>query len=102
MEIIWPDFAIENLKVIFDFYTVKASKKVAHIIRIEILNATKQLINHPTSGQKEIHLQKLEKNFRYIVSGNYKIIYKVENGQIIISDVFDTRQNPDKMVDEKR
>lgn len=102
MEIIWTHFAIENLKVIFDFYTIKASKKVAHKIRVQILNATEQLINHPTSGQKEIHLQKLKKDFRYIVSGNYKIIYKVEGAQIIISDVFDTRQNPDKMVDEKR
>ncbi len=102
MEIIWTDFAIENLKVIFDFYSIKANKKVAHKIRIQILTATKQIINHPTSGQNEIHLQKLEKDFRYVVSGNYKIIYKVEDGQIIISDVFDTRQNPDKMVDEKR
>ena len=102
MEIIWTDFAIENLKIIFDFHIVKANKKTAHKIRIQILNATKQLINHPASGQKELHLEKLKKDYRYVLSGNYKIIYKVEDSQIIISDVFDTRQNPDKMVDEKR
>ena len=62
MEIIWTDFAIENLKIIFDFYTVKASKKVAHNIRKQIFNTTKQLINHPNSGQKELYLEKLEKD----------------------------------------
>lgn len=102
MEIIWTDFAIENFKIIFDFYTVKANRKVAHQIRKQILTSTEQLIKHPNSGQKELHLEKLEKDYRYVLSGNYKIIYKVEDSQIIISDVFDSRQNPDKMVDEKR
>jgi len=102
MEIIWTDFAIENLKIIFNYYAVKASKKVAHKIRIEILTSTKQLIDHPNSGQIEVHLAKLEKDYRYVLSGNYKIIYKVEDSRIIISDVFDSRQNPDKMIIEKR
>ena len=101
MEIIWTDFAIENLKIIFNYYAVKASKKVAHKIRIEILTSTKQLIDHPNSGQIEVHLAKLEKDYRYVLSGNYKIIYKVEDSRIIISDVFDSRQNPDKMIIEK-
>ena len=101
MQIIWTDFATENLKIIFDFYTIKASKKVAHKIRKEILNTTKQLIMHPTSGQKELLLEKLGRDYRYLLSGNYKIIYKVENTQIIISDVFDARQNPSKMISTK-
>ena len=32
MKIIWTDFAIDNLKNIFDHYSTKASKKVAHKI----------------------------------------------------------------------
>lgn len=102
MEIIWTDFAIENLKIIFEFYAVKANKKVAHNIRKKIFNTTKQLINHPNSGQKELYLEKLEKDYRYVLSGNYKIIYNVEDSKIIISDVFDSRQNPEKLIDEKR
>ena len=43
----------------------------------------------------------LEKEYRYILSGNYKIIYKVEDSYIIITDVFDARQNPSKMIGEK-
>ncbi|WP_126337196.1 type II toxin-antitoxin system RelE/ParE family toxin [Kaistella antarctica] len=63
----------------------------------QILNTTKQLVNHPSSGQKELLLEMLEKEYRYILSGNYKIIYKVEDSYIIITDVFDARQNPSKM-----
>ena len=101
MEIIWTDFAIENLKIIFDFHIVKANKKTAHKIRIQILNATKQLINHSVSGQKELHLEMLEKEYRYVLSGNYKIIFKVDDSYIIITDVFDARQNPSKITAEK-
>lgn len=102
MRIIWTDFAIENLKDIFDFYSIKASSKAAHKIRKQILSSTKQLLNNPESGQLEFNLEKLKQNHRYLVSGNYKIIYRINDNQIIINDVFDTRQNPVKMNDEDR
>ena len=53
MKIIWSDFAIENLKDIFDYYKIKASSKVAQKIRREILESTKLLIHNPESGQIE-------------------------------------------------
>ncbi|MDO5615595.1 MAG: type II toxin-antitoxin system RelE/ParE family toxin [Cruoricaptor ignavus] len=102
MEIIWTDFAIENLKEIFEYYSFKANKKVAHKIRKNIFESTKHLINHPKSGQIEHHLEKLKQNHRYIVSGNYKIIYLIIENKIVITDIFDARQNPTKMVDENR
>ncbi|AXG71124.1 ParE toxin of type II toxin-antitoxin system, parDE [Kordia sp. SMS9] len=102
MKIIWTDFAIENLKDIFDYFSNKVSNETAHKIRKQILNSTNQLINNPKSGQLEFNLQKLKQNHRYVVSGNYKIIYRIYAHQIIISDVFDTRQNPTKMNDEDR
>jgi len=102
MKIIWSDFAIENLKDIFDYYQIKASKKVAHKIRKEILNSTKQLINNPESGQTEFYLEKLKQNHRYVLSDNFKIIYRIGNDEIFINDVFDVRQNPNKMIDKER
>ena len=102
MKIIWTDFAIENLKDIFDYYSIKASKKVAHKIRKQIFESTKQLIKNPESGQIEFNLERLKQNHRYLLIGNYKIIYKISEDQIIIADVFDTRQNPIKMNDESR
>ena len=102
MKIIWSDFAIENLKQIVDYYNDKASKKVAHKIRKQILDSTKQLLYNPESGQTEISLEKLNQNHRYILSGNYKIIYRTSEDVIFVNDVFDVRQNPNKMMDQKR
>ncbi len=102
MKIVWTDFAVENLKDIFDYYSNKASKRTAHKIRKQILNSTKQLIKNPESGQIEFNLEILNQNHRYLVSGNYKIIYRLNGNEIIINDVFDTRQNPVKMNDKNR
>jgi plasmid stabilization system protein ParE len=102
MKIIWTDFAIANLKDIFDYYLENANEKVAHKIRKRILNSTNQLKINPEIGQIEINLESLKKNHRYLVSDNYKIIYRVFENQVIINDVFDTRQNPVKMNDENR
>lgn len=78
MVIVWTDFAIENLKDIFDYYAIKANKKVAHKIKKQILNDTKQLVNNPKLGQIELYLEKLNQHHRYLLSGNYKVIYRIE------------------------
>jgi len=101
MKVIWTDFAIESLKDIFDYYSLKAHKEVAHKIRKQILESTKQLKNNPESGQIEFNLEKLNKNHRYVTSGNYKVIYQIFENQVTINDVFDTRQNPVKIERDK-
>lgn len=102
MKIVWTDFAIENLKSIFYYYATKANRKVAHKIRKQILDSTKQIIKNPESGQLEFYLENLNLKHRYILIKNYKIIYRTINNQIVISDIFDVRQNPIKMNDEDR
>lgn len=79
MNIIWTDFAIENLKNIFKYYTEKANKRVAHKIQKQILNSSKLLKSNPESGQIEFNLERLNQNHRYLVIGNFKLIYKVED-----------------------
>ena len=102
MKIIWTDFAIENLKGIYDFYAQKAGKKIANKIKLKIFESTKQLLKNPESGQLELSLENLQQNHRYLVSGNYKIIYRLFDNQIAIVDIFDTRQEPKKILDENR
>jgi mRNA-degrading endonuclease RelE of RelBE toxin-antitoxin system len=75
---------------------------VAHKIRKQILESTKQLLSNPESGQIEFNLEKLNQNYRYLLSGNYKIIYRISEDVIFVNDVFDVRQNPNKMMDQKR
>ncbi len=102
MKIIWTDFAIENLKDIFDFYSTTVNKKVANKIKQEIFKSVKLLVRYPELGQVELYLERLDEGYRYILSSNYKVIYKIQDENIIISDVFDVRQNPIKMNDERR
>ncbi len=76
--------------------------KVVHNIRKWIFTSTKQLIQPPESGQIELHLEKFSQQHRYILSGHYKIIYKPDHEYIVINDIFDTIQNPFKMMDDQQ
>ena len=71
MQIIWSDFAINNLKEIFDYYKTNVSLKIAHAIRKQILEATKQLQRFPESGSPEFYLEELQLNHRYLVINNF-------------------------------
>ena len=102
MKIIWSDFASKMLKEIFLYYKENASMTVAKKIRDEIFKSTKQLQHHPQLGQTELNLIQLNEGHRYLVERNYKIVYKQVTEGILITDIFDTRQDPQKINDEKR
>ncbi|HCI54945.1 MAG: type II toxin-antitoxin system RelE/ParE family toxin [Bacteroidales bacterium] len=97
MKIIWTDFAVNSLLEIFQFYKESANINVALRIRSRIFHATRQLVKHSLSGQLEPNLIKLGEEHRYLVEGNYKIIYKRVKEGVLITDVFDTRQDPRKI-----
>jgi plasmid stabilization system protein ParE len=97
MKIFWTKFALSSLSEIFRYYKDNVSYTVANNIRNGVLSSTNQLTKHPTSGQIEEFLSEMEKGHRYIIRGNYKIIYKIQNHKLYITDVFDTRQNPEEL-----
>lgn len=96
MSIIWSDFASETLADIYKYYKEKAGETIARRIKTNIFTATRQLLKHPQSGQIEKTLEQLNEGHRYLVEGNYKIVYKPVNEGLMITDVFDTRQDPKK------
>jgi len=97
MRIIVTTPAKQKLKQIYDYYEAASSKRIAKSIINDIVNATEILIEQPLAGQTEEFLIDLELNHRRIVEGNYKIIYRIQDDKIYITDIFDTRQNPLKM-----
>ena len=97
MKLLWSNLAENSLISIYKYYGEVAGISVARKIRSEILIATKQLIKFPESGQEEELLKQLEEGHRYLVKGHHKVIYKLVDEGILITDVFDTRQNPIKM-----
>jgi len=98
-KILWTDFAINQLKDIFDYHLVKASAIVAQRLVQKIIDATIILENNPKSGRKEELLLNRPQEFRFVVVKNYKIIYWIdyEFNIINIATIFDTRQNPKKI-----
>lgn len=99
LKIYWTDFAKSELQTIFKYYFKKASPRVAQELIESIIQHTKNLSTQQSIGAKEPLLEEREKEFRYLVFKNYKIIYwhNLEKNRIDIVDVFDTRQNPIKM-----
>lgn len=88
-----------QLKRIFDYYKKKAGLKIAKQISKEIIKKTDSLSYFPMIGVVEEILKERPQKFRYVISTNYKIIYWINNEEkrIEIFDVFDTRQNPEKL-----
>ena len=102
MKIIWSDFASKTLRDIFQYHKEVAGKNIAQKLKTNIFNSTKQLIKHPNSGPNEESLKQLGEGHRYLVIGNYKVVYKKVKEGIFITDVFDTRQDPVKINAPKR
>ena len=100
MKIVFTDTAKKNLKSIYLYYKKEASVKVANSIKNEILHDIEKLKKLPHIGSEEIYLAHLEKNYKKLVTGNYKVIYRIIDTTIIIDTLFDTRQEPRELLKE--
>lgn len=103
LKVYWTDFAKNGLKNIFDYHRKKVSLKIAKQITEKIIRKGEGLSNFPDIGSVEQLLEEMPQNFRYVISTNYKIIYWVndDKNRIEILDIFDTRQNPEKILRKK-
>ena len=99
LEVYWTQFAEDKLIDILEYYKYNAGIAVAQKLVNGIIDKSLELIKNPFIGQKEDLLSDRIQEFRYIVFKNYKIIYWIDevNKKILVSHVFDTRQNPDKI-----
>ncbi len=103
LEVYWLEFAENKLDDIFSFYSEKAGIKTAQKLVKGIIQSTIGLAQQPEIGQVEMYLNHRPEKFRYLVYGNYKIIYWINDqyNRVEIANVFDARQDPDKL-DETR
>jgi plasmid stabilization system protein ParE len=85
------------LKFIFDYYKTKASFSIAHKIKNSCFDRVEILFQNPEAGPIDEVLKELNEGHRYLIEGNYKIIYKINSNTIFITGVFDTRQEPQKI-----
>jgi len=103
LKIIWSLFAEEKLDEIFEYHKTEANIRIARRLIYNLIKATDILIKNPYIGQVDELLIDRTESYRYLLHGNYKVIYSVdtEKGFIKIADIFDTRQNPLKISKSK-
>ncbi len=99
MEVIikWSAISERQLREIFKYYSTEANQVITRKVIAGIINRVSILKNNPLAGHKEELLSNYPEEFRYLVEGNYKIIYWITNNIITVASVFDCRQNPEKM-----
>lgn len=98
MKIVFTDTAKNHLKSIYQYYKKEVSLKVAKSIKDSILNDIGKLKKHPQIGSEETYLHPLKKEYKKLVTGNYKAIYRIIDNSIVIDTVFDTRQEPEELL----
>ena len=69
------------------------------VIKIEddLLNSINILKTNPRLGQYEDRLSYLEKGYRRLIVGKFKIIYFIDEDKVYVTNFFDTRRNPSEM-----
>jgi len=97
-QVIWSNTALHDMETIYDFLVEKSQPAAQRIIET-ILGRAKQLESFPESGVKQETVKPAVKEYRYLVEGNYKILYsyQAEIQRVYIATIFDTRYNPEKM-----
>jgi plasmid stabilization system protein ParE len=92
-KIIWTELARENVKDIYSYIALDSVNRAKSVIQ-KILCTVTNLEEYPLIGSIESNLALIKKDYRFIVSGNYKIIYKLSENSIYIMTVFDSRRDP--------
>ena len=90
MKLVYTEQALISLDEALEFIAPKVSYEKIIEIRDRILDAADILLEQPLAGQREYLLEHLELSHRRLVEGHYKIIYRVVDEYIYITDIFDS------------
>lgn len=93
--ILWTKESEKDIDAIYDFYFEKSPKYALEIIA-EIIFETEKLV-----FSEQYQLDDINPNYRRIIVGHYKILYRICENLIVIFSVFDCRSNPKKLINLK-
>ncbi|MEM9338881.1 MAG: type II toxin-antitoxin system RelE/ParE family toxin [Bacteroidota bacterium] len=93
MEVDFTDPAEERLKKIYCRYPEDVANKVVE----KILTRAETLSNLSNRGRIVEELRPLGQDHRFILEGNYKIIYIQKGDRVYVTDVFDMSQDPESI-----
>ena len=76
VKLVWTELSTEDLKKIFDYIAID-SARYASITVNKIYNRAQDIIDNPYAGRIVPELN--SKIIREVISGNYRIVYKIIN-----------------------
>lgn len=88
--LIWSVEARNSRKNIFDYWNNRnKSKKYSRKLNLLFNTNLKIIIQLPESGKPTF-----QEDVKFIIVSHFEIIYKITPNEIVILDIWDTRQNP--------
>lgn len=101
MVINWTAKAKTHLSRIYNYYQTVANSRTAKKMVRSIVASVKLLRQNPRMAAIEPLLSDFPQLFRsLVVEDHYKVVYYVEDETIHIVTVFDSRQDPHKLIKE--
>lgn len=95
LNIIYSNEALTDFEAILSYYLSTYAYTVAENIEAGILEHIELLSTNPTIGHQDLLL--MRNDYLVFISVNYKLVYRVEETNLIIIRIFDSRQNPAKL-----
>ena len=98
VQVVWSDEALNDLETIYDFIAEDSQPAAQRIVE-SILSRSRQLESFPESGARQQAIKSNNKEYRYLIEGNYKVIYSYQpkSQTVHITVIFDTRYDPEKL-----
>lgn len=101
LEIIWSKNASNTLELVHKKYSQIVGISNSQLFIENLVEKINHLKLNPYIG-KSIYYNK--NNFHYLIHSHYKIIYQIRQikniKKVFILLIFDTRQNPDKLIEQ--
>ena len=98
MRIVWTEEAQEDMENIYAFWHLQNTQYAVKLYN-SFIDEAERLVSFPQIGQLDNLLHHRSENFRsLVVDEHHKLIYTIEDEDIVIHAVWDCRQNPKKLI----
>ncbi len=97
VEVIWTKKATSQLESAVRYLKKERGSFYAELVLDKLLATTRNLDKFPKMGSIEPFLDHKKSEYRFLVAWSYKIIYRVTKQKVVISRVFHTSQDPNKL-----
>jgi Plasmid stabilization system protein len=96
-KIVWSKRALSQLERNIRYIKEERGVTFGQIVLDKILGSVSRLTSFPLSGSIEPLLKHKKSEYRFVMAFSYKVIYRVQENKIVISRVFHTSRNPEKV-----